>query len=325
MACRRPHLSSPRKAQRGVALIMAVLIVALATLLAVSVATDGYMDQRRTSIVLSLDQAYEMGLGAEALAADTLIEDAKNSQIDTVAEAWATPIVLPIDEGVGEIKGALVDLQGRFNLNNLLNEDGTPNTEAVRQFQRLLELSGIETKWATLLVDWIDADSEPQAADGAEDAVYASLTPPTLTANLPITRSSELLSLPAFGLDRYRKIEPYVTALPIGTALNVCTAPGIVLDSLATNTTEYSRDGNTLDKERESGCFPTLQLLDRTLGQDQSYQQIKAKSNALSESSSYFQANILITLGTTELAMYSTLDRSASGRTRVIQRSFGTL
>lgn len=310
--------------QRGVALIMAILMVALATILAVSVASDGYMDQRRTSTVISMDQAYELGLGAEALAAEALLNDAKNTQVDIPTESWATPITLPVDDGIGTISGHLEDLQGRFNLNNLLNADGTTNEEAVRQFQRILELLGLETKWARTVVDWIDADNEAQFPDGAEDATYAAQNPPYLVPNMPVTRTSELLSLVGFGADNYRRLAPYIAALPVGTPINVCTASGVVLDSLATNTVEHSRDEAALTKSRDSGCFPTLQDLDRTLGEDADYKKIKSKSGMLAETTSYFRANILVTLGNTEFALYSTLHRGSDGRTQVVQRSFGT-
>lgn len=310
--------------QRGVALIMAVLIVALATILAVSVASEGYMDQRRSGTMLALDQAYEVALGGEALAADVLTYDAKNSKTDSLNEDWATPIDLPIDE-VGEIKGSLTDLQGRFNLNNLLNADGSENKETVRQFQRLLELLQMDTKWATIVADWVDADNVPQFPDGAEDTVYTTQVPPYLTANMPITRTSELLSLVGFGLENYRKLEPYITALPVGTALNVCTAPDLVLDSLAGSTSQYSRDASTLSSGRSSGCFPSKKDVDNSFSKDPDYKNLVDKhSDYLSETSNYFRAGILVSIGTTELSLYSVLQRSGTGKVHVILRSFST-
>ncbi len=65
-----------RRAQRGVALITAVLIVALATILAVNVVYRGMLDQRRAGTLFALDQAFEVALGAEAWAADVLQRDA---------------------------------------------------------------------------------------------------------------------------------------------------------------------------------------------------------------------------------------------------------
>jgi general secretion pathway protein K len=84
--------------QRGVALIMAVLIVALATMLAVNVTFRGMMDQRRSANMFALDQGFEVALGAEAWAADILRKDAQESQTDHFGEAWAqTLAALPID------------------------------------------------------------------------------------------------------------------------------------------------------------------------------------------------------------------------------------
>ncbi len=315
--------------QRGVALIMAVLIVALATILAVSVASEGYMDQRRTSTVMMIDQAYEMGLGAEALAAEILqSDDPKN---DNLTEAWATPMTpVPVLEGAGEIKGYLEDLQGRFNLNNLLNPDGTRSDTGVRQFQRLLELLNIDVRYATITVDWLDADSNPEFPDGAEDVVYAAQTPAYLTPNMPITRTSELMSEVGMKQDDFLKLEPYIAALPIDSKLNVCTATDKVLDSLKSNGTDYSSDPDKFAENRKDagGCFPTLNNLKTALGTDTDFKKLlQDNPEYLAETTSYFRANILVTLGTTELALYSVLNRigtGANGRTRVIQRSFGT-
>ncbi len=155
-------------------------------------------------------------------------------------------------------RARLEDLQGRFNLNNLVFADGTTNPEAVLQLARILAWLDLEPTWASAMADWIDEDTQPGFPDGAEDSVYTGQSPPYLAANMPITRASELLSLPGFGAERYAKLKPYVTALPVGTKLNVCTAPGIVLDALIENVREFGLSPEDLAKRRESGCFPTL-------------------------------------------------------------------
>ena len=48
--------------------------------------------------------------------------------------------------------------------------------------------------------------------------MYTAQSPPYRTGNWPMTSPSELMNLPGFGADRYRKIAPYVTALPSATA-----------------------------------------------------------------------------------------------------------
>jgi general secretion pathway protein K len=316
----RRNGSAARSRQRGVALIMAVLIVALATILAVNVTFRGMVDQRRSANLFALDEGFEVALGAEAWAADILRQDAQESQTDHFGEAWARALPpLPIDEGVGTVEGRLQDMQGRFNLNNLVFADGTTNEKAVKQLERILSMLEIEPTWATAMADWIDADTQPGFPDGAEDTVYTGVDPPHLAANMPITRASEMLVLPEFGADRFRRLEPYITALPVGTKLNVCTAPGIVLDSLSETQRQFSLNPEDLANRRKNACFPTLDDLRGTLGQAD-YDLIK---DTLSESSTYFRATVWVTIGTTQFTLYSLLARGGTGTVRPVLRSFG--
>jgi len=305
--------------QRGVALITAVLIVALATILAVNVGFRGMLDQRRSATLFSLDQSYEIALGAEAWAADFLLQDARESKTDHLGETWARPLPpLPIEGGA--VEGRLDDQQGRFNLNNLVFQDGTTNPEAVKQLERVLAALQIETAWATTMADWIDLDAQPGFPDGAEDSVYTGQNPAHLAANMPITRTSELMVLPGFGAERYGKLKPYVSALPVGTKLNVCTAPGIVLDALSDDTREFGVNPKDLADRRKDACFPSLEELRGALG-DEAYNKVK---NSLTESSNYFRATVWVTIGTTQFTLYSLLARSGAGTVRPQLRSFGS-
>lgn len=306
--------------QRGVALIMAILMVALATILAVSVASEGYMDQRRTGNTLVMDKAYEFALGAEALAAEAFQSD--DPKYDSLNEAWATPINLPLDEGIGDIKGHLDDLQGRFNINNLIDTSGKPNASALKQFEELLKSLDLNLDYATLTLDWIDDDNNRSPLGGAEDAEYTAQKPPYLTPNMPITRTSELMSLIGMKYEDYLKLEPYIAALPPGSKLNVCTASDKVLNSLSLT---YKQDwGNSAAK----GCVAHLNDVKTAYNADPSFVKLmQDHPDYLLETSNYYRANILVTIGTTELALYSVLNRVSTGpkgNLQVIQRSFGT-
>jgi len=309
-----------RRRQRGVAIITAVLIVALGTMLATSVFFRAYLDQRRSATLFGIDQAYEVALGAEAWAADFLRQDRQESDTDHFGEAWAKPLPpLPLDDG-GTVEGRLEDEQGKFNLNNLKSSNGTTNDEAVKQLERILAMLEIEPTWAAAIADWIDIDAEPGFPDGAEDSVYTSLTPPHRTANLTITRVSELLVLNGFGPERYAKLAPHVTALPVGTKLNVCTASGIVLDALSETEREFSLNPEDTAKRRADTCYPTIEALHNKLG-DEEYNKVK---NSLTDSSKWFRANVWVTIGTTQFTLYSLLFRADQGPVRTILRSFGS-
>jgi general secretion pathway protein K len=315
-----------RHRQRGVALIMAVLIVALATMLAASVSFKGYLDQRRSGNAFALDQGFEVALGGEAWAADSLRRDKQqSSKTDDFTEEWATPIPpIPIDNG--QFEGQMEDMQGRFNLNSLVTLEGGQlkfDQPAIDRFERLLELLELETKWARIIADWIDSDIQPNFPDGAEDPTYTGLSPPYRTANMPLTRASELLAITGFGLERYRKLEPFVTALPIGTTINLCTASPELLDALVAGRRQFTLARDNTMETRKQRCFPNKQDYESGLTADEKTELVQGK--VIDQTSSYFRSTIWVTIGTTQFTLYSLLYRSGNnGLVRPILRSHGT-
>jgi len=323
--------------QRGIALLVAILLVALGTILAAAVAYENAMTARRGSATYAFDQAVLIGEGAEAIAAYGLRQIKQSDPQHTyVGQGWDKPYgPLEVVPGV-TLTAQLEDLQGRFNLNNLVNTDGTPNPAYVNAFTNLLALLGLEPKWAGYLVDWIDADIVPQNPDGAEDSVYMGQTPPYRTANRYITSASELLALPGFGRDRYLRLAPYVVALPSGTALNVCTAPGAVIDAvIGPGHSEFGADPNQLAQNRANatGCFPTPANVQaamaqggRTNGQNAGIGNGTngrgSSSVKFAQNSSYFRLTSEVTMGSTEFNLYSLMYQDQTGTVRAIQRSF---
>jgi general secretion pathway protein K len=322
-----------RTKQRGVALIIALILVALATILATKLTFDGFLERRRTIGVLAAEQALHFGMGAEALAADALLRDAQNSKQTTLAAPWAQPTqplpITPQDdpegEPIGTLQGELEDMQGRFNLNNLgrVLTDGKQDPQPLEQFQRLLAAVGVEPKWAALARDWIDADDTPGSPDGAEDQVYTSQIPPYRTGNWPMMSPSELMNLPGFGAERYRLIAPYVTALPDAKVpVNLCTASLVVLESLANNLNNDFGNAEQLANSRKTGCFPDLTLFRSVVGAQVLTQ--AHITDRFADTSQYFRLTTRVTLGTTEFTLYSLLKRGNGGKITPLLRSFGT-
>jgi len=357
------------KTQRGVALIIALILVALAAILATKLSFDSWLERRRAIGIIATDQAFQFGLGAEALAAAALSQigqttgttagtqgangqpaatqpnaggtptavNGQSANQVTLAQPWAQPtqplpITAPDDpegEPIGTLQGAIEDMSGRFNLNNLAHVIVGPNNQPVQdpfplaQFQRLLASVGLEPKWAGIARDWIDPDDQPGEPDGAEDAVYTAQTPPYRTGNWPMLSPTELMNMPGFGADRYRKIAPYVTALPTATAqINICTAPGVVLESLADNLNgEYSRSPEVLANGRQTGCFPDKATFANVLGSKQA----QTLAGRYTDTSQYFRLTTRVTLGTTEFTLYSLLWQSPAGKVTPLLRTFGTI
>jgi general secretion pathway protein K len=334
----------PARRQRGVALIIALILVALATILATKLTFDGFLERRRTVGVLAAEQALHFGMGAEALAADVLMKDAQNTKQTMLASPWAQPTqplpITPQDdpegEPIGTLQGELEDMQGRFNLNSLghviagaqqqaagaQQQAPVQDPQPLQQFERLLASVGVEPKWAAIARDWIDADDIPGSPDGAEDQIYTSQTPPYRTGNWPMMSPSELMNMPGFGADRYRKIAPYVTALPTALpAINVCTAPALVLESLADSLAgEYSNSPDVLATGRKTACFPDLTTIRAVLGP----KNVAPVATVIVEHSTFFRLTTRVTLGTTEFTLYSLLQRGSAGKVTPLLRSFGT-
>jgi general secretion pathway protein K len=319
-----------------VALIVAILLVALGTIIAATVAYENAMTARRGTGTFAFDQSLLIEQGAEALAAYGIRQFYQSDPSHTyIGQGWDKPVgPMEVVPGV-MLEASLEDLQGRFNLNSLVQNDGRPDPVNVAAFQKLLELLGLEPKWANMMVDWIDADIVPQPTDGAEDSVYTGQTPPYRAANRYITSASELLALPGFGRDRYLVLAPYVTALPIAAKINVCTAKDKVLDAyLPPGQVEFSSTAGQLDKNRVAntgGCFPTLANFTAALPKGVQQSKGVQPSNGLQQSnaglrfmqySQYFRLTSFITIGSAQFNLYSLLYRDNTGAVRPIQRSF---
>jgi len=311
---------SGRHKQRGVILISALIIVATATVIAAALFFDTGLTARRAAANQGLEQAFEIARGAESLAAQVLDDD--TGQTDTPQDSWAQPVEpMEVETGI-MLEAKLEDLSGRFNVNSLVNPNGTRNENAAKVFSRLLELSGLDARFTDLVVDWIDPDTQP-GPDGGEDGLYLAQTPAHRAGNLTVTSLSELQQLPGFTREMYRKLAPHVTALPPSArAINVCTADGHVLDALFaltqndTQHVEYSRlTPEELTQRREGACYPQRSAL--TDGQ-------QAMQQLTSERSSWFLLQSWVGMGTTQFALYSLMQRDSNGRTRAVARSLGT-
>ncbi len=313
----------PPGAQRGIALLVAILLVALGTVIAAAVAYENAMSARRGTATYALDEALLVAQGAEALAAYGLRTIYQNDQKHTyAAQGWGKPVgPLEVVPGV-MLEASLEDLQGGFNLNNLVSPQGTPDAVQLTAFTNLLASLGLDSKWAGYIIDWIDWNGTPSIPDGAEDSVYMGQTPPYRSANRYITSISELLALPGFGRDRYVLLAPYVAALPHGTQVNICTAPGKVLDAYLGHP-DFGSDPDSLAKNRATapGCFPTKADYDAAFADPQLRSKVDQK---ISEVSSYFRLTSVITIGSAEFSLYSLLyqDRLSDAKVRPLQRSF---
>ncbi|MEO6699383.1 MAG: type II secretion system minor pseudopilin GspK [Paraperlucidibaca sp.] len=215
--------------QRGVALLTMLLIAALATVLVTTIIERQARVQRELAGELQLDQVAQYNHGAALFAMAALREDGRQGMlVDHPGEDWAQPFP-PFPVPGGLILPALSDAQARFNLNSLVT-GGSVNQSAQFFYRRLLSQLLLPPELADSLVDWLDADSQPLSAAGAEDDYYLRLDVPYRAANRALSTFDELRLVRGYNRETMRALSAYVTVLPTAaTKMNVnFISPGIL-------------------------------------------------------------------------------------------------
>ncbi|MEB6675795.1 type II secretion system minor pseudopilin GspK [Acinetobacter haemolyticus] len=232
------------KSQHGVALLTILVMVALATILAATIAKRQSNSAENTGYLMRQNQSLLYAKSAEAFFAELLIQDNESGKnIDHLQESWAKPMpAFPVEDGY--VSGRLVDESGKFNLNNLLKSDGSVDDSARRWFERLLQRVGLPAELSQAVIDWQDSDDEPTGAMGAESNYYQGLEPAYLTPNTKFHSIEELKLVRGFEGKNYDLIKNYISALPEPTKVNINTAPALLLASI-----DPRVDVNTVDQE----------------------------------------------------------------------------
>ena len=302
--------------EKGVALITVMLILALATILAVSMSTRQQLDIHRSANIFNFEQAYQYVLGAESWTKQILFQDQKDNEIDSFEDDWAK-VLPPLPIEGGQMSGQIEDLQARFNINNLVL-DGKPQKLYIDRFKRLLRNLDLNEDMSAVIVDWIDSN-EQIGFSGAEDSEYLNLSPAYRTANQAMSDVSELLLIKDVDFESYEKLRPFVCVLKSNTAINVNTASAEVLSSIVKDIT--LEDAKSLIEDRKKEIYEKLE----SFLQHPLLKQKKVNNEGLSVSSNYFQLNSTAQIERISVEYTTILNRESNGSVRVLKRSRGVL
>ena len=258
----------PLSRQRGAALLAAMLTVALVATLA----AGALWQQWRTIEVESAErqraQARWLLTGALDWARVILREDARasgaNAGSDHLAEPWAVPLqearlssfLSSLPDGTSNaddanlaqqvfLSGQISDLQGRLNVNNLLQGDKIDST-ALAAFERLFGALGVPPQQLQLLTQGL------QAAQRANE-----------TAPLMPQRVSQLAWL-GVSPEALATLAPHITLLPGSTPVNVNTATVQVLYASVPGLS--LSDAQRLVAQRASTHWSTLEAFQKAAG-----------------------------------------------------------
>ncbi len=311
------------QSQRGVAIITAMLIVALAAVIAVALLSQGNIHVHRTENILVRDQSSFYTVGAERLAALILLAD-DDFDVDGATDFWAQPAT-PLPFEGGTITGQISDLQAKFNLNSLLDPNGQalpPSSEHIEFFKNLLSSLSLDPKLLGNVIDWIDADTTPYPGGGAEDATYMLSDNSYRTANQPLQDISELRLIKGFEADQdsdpYEILRPFVTALPSSTKINVNTAPKEILKAL-----DPAITNNLVDTFIQDRTESPIQNTTAFLALFPPGSQTPNINGLIDVKSDYFQLETQIDFGERQLQYTSFLKRESTQKVTTLMRKPG--
>lgn len=212
---------------RGLALIVALLVVALTATIAAALMRGESVWFKESANVRAQSQARAALDGAFRIAAVEVAREGRRDRIDDLTERWARPLPrFPVAGGT--VRARLRDPEGRFNLNDLV-AGGAVVPAALAVFTRLLRLAGVNPALAEAVVAW---ETPPGSSGSGFDAVYLGRRTPYRAARQPLCGVSELRLVQGFGARIVHRLRPYITALPFPTPVNVDTAPALVLAAL---------------------------------------------------------------------------------------------
>jgi len=207
------------QAERGAAVVMAMLVVAVTATLVTGVYWRQNVIVRQAENELSYAQAKWLIRGAIDWAGVILREDARTSSVDHLGEPWAVPLAdthLNQDDGRDPVylSGEVRDEQAKFNLRNLAGPGGV-NARELAVLRRLLALVGAAEGLANPIAERVLA-----AVPGERGRKQTALG---------LASIDDLLGLDDISAAAIERLRPFVTVLPQPTPVNANTAPAEVL------------------------------------------------------------------------------------------------
>jgi len=276
------------------------MIVVIATTIAVSIIYEEKFTIRKTGRIYIMDRANLMVIGMENVGRDILRKDQDESDTDSLDEDWAQGIPgIPVDNGY--FSGYFEDEQSKFNLNMLVL-----SAVELNRFRRLCDNLDVDDTFIPALMDWIDADFDIRYPDGMEEN-YDSYR----VANREMADISELRLVHNVTPEIYEKLEPYITALPTPTSLNVNTMPEALFNSLSDE-----GDSSKFIAEREDNVYSSVEDFIERL-------QLPVEQEGLGVSTKYFRAHGQVVQGEQAFNLTSLIFRDEQGKTMVLNRTLG--
>ena len=281
------------RAERGSAVILAMLVVAVAATLVSGALWQQSALIRETENELAYAQAKWLIRGAIDWAGVILQEDARTSSVDHRGEPWAVPLAdTRLNENDGRpaayLAGAIEDEQAKFNLRNLVAGEEL-NVAEMQALRRLLGAVRIDERFAERI----------------GERLLAALRAKGVQPALGLAFADELLAV-GMQAEDFQRLRAFVTMLPEPTALNVNTASAEVLAARIADLPLV--DARRLVSSRDRAYFKDLGDAVQRLRQASP----QATDTGLAVATRYFSVEGMVSYGPARLTARALVRRDAN-------------
>ncbi len=256
--------------QRGAAVLVAMFVVALATIIVTDLFWRQFVLFRTIENQQTGAQARLLLHGAQDWAR-AILQDQTHPTFDSLSDAWAQPLAQTRLDQLGEtaplasqatLEGGIEDAQARFNLRNLIDAAGAVNPVQLQALDKLATLLGAPGGTARLIALYVAqayAGAPPPAPPpGTPGAPAAGTTgsPPPVAGNRPMPPvfPEDLAGIPGIDPATAQTLAQFVILLDqTNTPVNFNTAGPELMAACIPELT--LGDANALAAERDRAYF----------------------------------------------------------------------
>lgn len=206
---------SPSQKERGAAILITLVVVALASVIGLSMIERAQKSVARTQAVVDQSAVHRLSDGMVVLAKQALSDwQTDDGRLPSGVDLsdWTPPYRVP----GGVVQGRLIDQSGRFNLNALIHPEPAQRLHARQIFERLLISLSLNQRLAVEMAAWLEA---PRAQGAA--------------SRVALMHVSELIEMPGMDRQSQEVLAPWVSVLPTPElSVNVNQTSPRVLSSL---------------------------------------------------------------------------------------------
>jgi general secretion pathway protein K len=312
--------------QRGVAVLVAIFVVALATVVVADLFWRQFVLFRTIENQQSGAQARLLLHGAQDWAR-AILQDQTHPAYDALSDAWAQPLAQTRLDQLGEtstlasqatLEGGIEDAQGRFNLRNVLDSTGEINPAGLQALDKLATLLGAPSGTARQIAVYLQqayagappAQTPANALPGAPPASGQPLTVALTTGTRPVPPvfPEDLAAVPGIDANAAHTLAQFVILLDeTNTPVNFNTAGPEVM---AASIPELSiGDANALAAERDRAYFISVaDITNRLRGRGGAF-----SLTGVSTNSQYFIVRGTVRLDRATTSMRALVRRSGAG------------